>query len=484
MWLAALILNGFLEAQKPPVRSAQATLPRVCADAVRDSGELATLLWKERPIAANYNQLGLLFAANKNTECAVAAFDAAVRLDPEDWQARYNLGLALMRKGSLAGAVKALQTAMTIRPDSAETANNLAVAYARQNRPGEAANLFRKATELRRDYTDAYINWANVLISQGRLQEAIDKLAAAIRYPGEHARTYTLLATVKVRAGRLQEAVQAFRKAVELDPRSAQAHLNLGVALGDLLDFSGALQEFSKAVELAPGSSESHYYRGRALFDLKMFTEAQVELEAALRISGDSARALLPLAEIERKNGNVRRSMNLLRKVLASEPRNATAQYLLGRNLFDAGDPTSAVEHWKAAVEIDPEYKEALYSLVRALRQADPQEAARFKMSLVSLGERSRISEQVRALNNFALADATEGRWAEALQKFREAFALCGECPELAGVHRNLGLLYARRGDLDNAELQLRAALQVQPKDADAMQALEYVQAQRIRNPR
>jgi len=61
--------------------------------------------------------------------------------------------------------------------------------------------------------------------------------------------------------------------------------------------------------------------------------------------------------------------------VVGLQPENSDAQYLLGQNLERMGKLDAALEHWKAAVQSDPDHSEALYNLARALSKSRDPEA-------------------------------------------------------------------------------------------------------------
>jgi tetratricopeptide (TPR) repeat protein len=90
--------------------------------------------------------------------------------------------------------------------------------------------------------------------------------------------------------------------------------------------------------------------------------------------------------------------------------------------------------------------------------------------------ERSRhLSDRVQLLNNFALEAASARNWPQAVEQLQEALKLCEQCKQLPVLHRNLGLIYARRGDLEHAKGELRLALGANPQDADAANALRIL---------
>jgi hypothetical protein len=57
----------------------------------------------------------------------------------------------------------------------------------------------------------------------------------------------------------------------------------------------------------------------------------------------------------------------------------------------------------------------------------------------------------------------------------KEALQVCGQCKSLGTIHKNLGLIYCRSGDLRNGEEQLRLALKIKPNDPDVMKALQVI---------
>ena len=63
--------------------------------------------------------------------------------------------------------------------------------------------------------------------------------------------------------------------------------------------------------------------------------------------------ALYLLAVAEKQLDHAARSAEVLQQVVALEPRNTDAHYLLGQNLAKLGRESDAIAHWKNAVELD-----------------------------------------------------------------------------------------------------------------------------------
>lgn len=82
--------------------------------------------------------------------------------------------------------------------------------------------------------------------------------------------------------------------------------------------------------------------------------------------------------------------------------------------------------------------------------------------------ERQQLTDRLKQLNNFALQAANDNNWPQAISQIQEAINLCQQCPQLGILHKNIGLIYARKG-----EQQLQLALKLLPGGPDAVAAAE-----------
>ena len=131
---------------------------------------------KDRIAAIPEIDRGLVaMAAGRGAE-ARAAFEAALRLDPDNLLALNDLGLLALRSGDVARAEGHFREVLR-RDDRAETtANNLGLALGYQNRFAEAEEAFRQALAVRPGFTMARFNLAFVMHQQGSSREALREL--------------------------------------------------------------------------------------------------------------------------------------------------------------------------------------------------------------------------------------------------------------------------------------------------------------------
>jgi tetratricopeptide (TPR) repeat protein len=481
----------------------------------KEHAEYAALVSRGDPDAAagKFNAQANQLLAAGNTRAAADAYRSALRVNPKNPQLHYNLSLALDQLGDRTTERQELEKAIQLDPELAvahnqlgvldlqsnrtseaeqefkkaiaghpryaEAQNNLGVLYNREGRDQDAATLYQQAIDSDPKYTKALVNLGLLLAQHGQVAQGEQQLRAAIQIDPSDPSAYTALGMIQGKSGRGVEAVESFRKVVALGPDSADAHLNLGIALVDQYDRTGGFQEFQQAARLAPQSPAVHYNLGRFFFETAKYEDARKELEQAVRLDPSYAPALYFLALAAKQDNDLPRSTELFEKLLALQPGNPDAQFLLGQNLEHQGNSSDAVTHWKLALQADPNYSQALYNLARALKKMNDPEAQKYQDRYDQLQKDQQISDRVQQLGNFALAASNAQNWPQAFAQIQEAMHLCGSCPEAAHLHKNLGWMYFRTGKLEEAEKELGIALNLNPSDAEARQALAAVQKAR-----
>src|ERR1700751_1813545 len=81
-------------------------VPALCKGPAELEQVLAT-----HPSAGAYDALGAYFGQREQLSWAIAAFEAAVHRDPNSWEARFNLSLALLQRHEPARAARELRVA-------------------------------------------------------------------------------------------------------------------------------------------------------------------------------------------------------------------------------------------------------------------------------------------------------------------------------------------------------------------------------------
>jgi Flp pilus assembly protein TadD len=150
---------------------------------------------------------------------------------------------------------------------------------------------------------------------------------------------------------------------------------------------------------------------------------------------------------------------------------------MLGQELLHQGQSGGAIEQWRKVIQIRPSYSEAVYNLSRLLTKTNPEEAQHLTQEFQAQLAEQHITDRAQTLGNFALTSADARDWPTAIAQLKEGIQLCGDCSAKPQLHKDLGLIYCRSGDLKNGRDELLEARKLSPGDPDVTQALNIIAA-------
>jgi protein O-mannosyl-transferase len=267
---------------------------------------------------------------------ARAAYEKAVLLNPELYQAQANLGLLLLAMKDVQGALPHLQKAAALKPNDARPHLDLGIALDVSGQASAAETELRQALQL-----DPKLETAAYRL--GKLESAEKQYSAA--------------------AGN-------FEKALALNPRSAEAELGLASAREGLGQSAEAEQHFEEYLKLQPTDAQVRFHLASlylqenksdlALVHLQQLEQAHAELPALDAALGDAYS----------RTGKFSDSESFYRKALAATPSGpdvADLHRALAATLVKEGKATEAESEFRAALRLDPNNADALKGLAESL---------------------------------------------------------------------------------------------------------------------
>ena len=325
---------------------------------------------------------------------------------------------------------------------------------------------------------DDWIQTGVAAARNGDLKAAKQAFQQAVSLRPRDPGALTALGQVQEQLGEYSASIQTFREVLEIDVASPETHVNLAIALADQDNPIDGLEHTEQAIKLNPNSSGAHSLRGRLLNDLGRRADARQEFRKALQIAPRNAEALRYWAALEEDEGNVGVRTDLLRRYILVRPKDAYAQFQYGQLMEDAHREPEAIAAWKRAITLNPDYREAIYSLARAIRKSDPQEAKKLLERVSALENNQQTDDRVRMLGNSGNEKMAESQFAGAIEDIQQAIMLCGKCGHLGALEKNLGLAYCHKGELDFCQRELRIARSLIPDDPDIALALRVANEQ------
>ncbi len=255
-----------------------------------------------------------------------AIYTEIAALQPASAEARRGLGLACYLQGDFAAAVPALEEAASLQPDLEGVRLYLGISYYRINRFPAALAELEQAPELRANDSMARYWQGATYRALGQLSEAVAALEAARERAPDNPDVLQLL----IRAYS-EHSSEWFGQLLSSAASSPSGRLLKAEELAMDGVFEAALREADGALEEDPGLSGLHRVKGEA-----HWTREEYALAAAA-----------------------------FRLELGTNPCSGEAHLRLGAFLLDAGDPSGASRHLRAANRYSPRDKRVLELLGR-----------------------------------------------------------------------------------------------------------------------
>jgi protein O-mannosyl-transferase len=154
---------------------------------------------------------------------AEAAYQEALRLNPNSSDAHHNLGMTWQFQGSNDQAIAEFAEAARLDANRLDSWSRLAICCAEQNRMAEAEAAFRQIIRLRPQDSGAYGNLGNALAAQNKFDEAVPSYLTALKLNPNDYQTEFNLGLTFLRQGKSADAGNHFRQALRINPNYGEA---------------------------------------------------------------------------------------------------------------------------------------------------------------------------------------------------------------------------------------------------------------------
>ena len=267
---------------------------------------------------------------------------------------------------------------------------NDGVMLAQQQQHIAAIEKLEQAASVEPTNDQAFWNLAIVHMELRRFEAARDDMQRAIAVKPDVAGYQEKLGTILMELGKAaatpeaggpswSAAKQAFEKAIQLDPALFKAYYKLGRVEERLAESSGtvpeenehlgaALRRYSEAIQKGPRFLEAYRSLGRLYADLGFLEQAVQVLRGAEQVA------------------------------LGGTEEEAEIRHLLGTVYQEQGKAQEAIAEFRAALEIQPGLRDALFSLGWTYaEQGNREEAERFLRKFIDIGGEDAPADYVRA---------------------------------------------------------------------------------------
>jgi tetratricopeptide (TPR) repeat protein len=272
----------------------------------------------------------------------------------------------------------------------------------------------------------------------GLLTDAERMYRRALEMNPDDALTWSFLGTLLSKLNKLQEAEEALNRALKLDPANVDAHMALGAIYLNRFEHAKARSEFEAALSHDDKCAPAYEGLGLIALQAEDFDEAQKRFEAAVSHDSRLLDAYHRLGMIYMTKGEYEKAKKSFSTVLERKYDEVSTIYL-GRAQFLLGEYEGAEKSFRTVYEKNPNETRACFMLARTL-------------SMMGKG----LDEALVLLK----------KTLQALPKYVDA-------------HIELGNVYLRLGDKDQAISAYEKALSLNPDIPELRANLERLKAER-----
>ncbi len=295
------------------------------------------------------------YLQSKQPDLAVKEYEGILALDPDNLDARANLGVIGYFQGDYPRAVEQLRAALKLKPDIPKLEALLGMS---EKRTGETASA----------QTDLETAFPRLEEEKLRVETGMELIEVdyALNDLGKAATTVNALR--QLRPADVDILYTAHRIYADLSdettlslamvaPYSARMHQLMAHELARRADNEGAITHYREALKLEPHRSDLHYELAEMLngsSGASQQAEAEKEYKAALAENPFEEKSECRLGDIASRRSDLKGALEHYSRALQLQPNDADANLGLAKVLMGMHQPQKAEPPLRHAVELEP----------------------------------------------------------------------------------------------------------------------------------
>jgi tetratricopeptide (TPR) repeat protein len=392
-------------------------------------------------------------------EEAIKAFNRAIHLKQNFYQAWYLRGLMLSFDKRYQEAIESFNIATQIEPKLYNAWRWQALSLLQLNRYQEALISCDRAIKL--NPKDSWIHSARgaILNSLKRDLEAKDAFTLAIEI-SPHYSFYYFRGNTRADLGDKHGAIADYNEAIRLKPDYADAYNNRGLAYSNLKEYQKAIADFNEAIRLKPDYADAYRYRGGVHVELKEYQQAIADYNQAISIKPDYADAYFNRGGVHVELKEYQKAIADFNEAIRLKPDHADVYFNRGAAHFQLKEYQKVIADYNEAIRLKPDDADAYNN-----RGAAHFRLKEYQKAIADYNEAIRLkSNYAITYNNRGLAYAHLKEYQKAIVDFNEVIRIK---PDDADAYNNRGLAKNDLGDKERASADFQKASQLFQQQGD-----------------
>ncbi len=301
---------------------------------------------------AIHRAMGDVALAQGRYDEAHAEYGLALKLDPADLRAQFQLGVTLRRANRLDEAQAAFDRVAAVDKEYPGLALERGLLYEVAGRADEALKAYQAALAKAPDDLDLMLRVGCSNATAGRAKEAEALLHKVLAQRPNSAETnHCMGRALLLDPTRLADAQRSLERAVTIEPNRADYHLYVGWAANEARNFTKAGQELEKALALDQSLADAYWQRGVLLARQGAVKDAIVDLQKALQLRPSRHEAHAALADVYYDLGREAEALSEWQKAVSAIPNQPVWRFRYGKLLLANRQVAAAESQLKEALE-------------------------------------------------------------------------------------------------------------------------------------
>ncbi len=210
--------------------------------------------------------------------------------------------------------------------------------------------------------TGPYLDRAIYYAHSNRYNEALADINAALDLNDKDPEIYLALSEVYLYSGKTQRSLDAIKKAGELDPKNSNVDVKAAKVYLTMSDYAQTFTSLRKALTKDPNNADAFFISGLANEEMGDTTKAIDNYQAAVSKNNKHYEALKQLGIIFSIRHNPL-AVDYLRNAATLQPKSPDPLYILGMHYQENGEPDKALSVYQEIIQIDSTFKLAHYNI-------------------------------------------------------------------------------------------------------------------------
>ncbi|MEM8829650.1 MAG: tetratricopeptide repeat protein [Cyanobacteria bacterium P01_G01_bin.19] len=222
---------------------------------------------------------------------AIACYQQATKLHPEQYQYHYKLGVILRQDSQITESIKSFNRAIKLNQAHSWSYHALGELHTENQELDLSIECYQKAIEFNPNFSWSHYNLGRIYHQQGLLNKACNCYQQAIEIEADFAWSHYFLAEVLKCLQKRELAVVHYQKAIDLNPNFHEAYYALGRDRQIQQELNKAAYFYRQAIAIEPQIYVYYYHLGETLVESEKFIEAIACCEKAIALQINSLQA-------------------------------------------------------------------------------------------------------------------------------------------------------------------------------------------------